>query len=165
MPQPQMPDPTTVPSGAPAAVPLKVASLASGIPILFLGQELGSQGLIVFLTLLFYLSPYVLIAVAPPPRRHFQVGFAAGYAFAMIVVLLVYFVARSLGAPTSTAIVSLYGLALLFNLTLFAIAVITWTRLRKSIDNGATTSMLFTGLVFPFVGFVVVAIFSNIFLP
>src|SRR6266850_2955435 len=68
MSKPELPDPITVVSGLPADVPLKLASLAAGIPILFLRQELGSEALIVFLTLLFYLGPYVLIGFAPPPE-------------------------------------------------------------------------------------------------
>ena len=165
MSQPELPDPTTVESGLPANVPLKLASLAAGIPILFLGQELGSEALIVFLTLLFYLGPYVLIGFAPPPKRPFQVGFAAGYAFAMSVALAVYFVARSLGSPTSAAIVRSYGLGLLLNFALLTIAVITWIRLRKKIDNGATFEMLIAGLGYPLMAFIVVAIFSNVFFP
>ncbi len=66
MSKPELPDPTTVVSGLPADVPLKLASLAAGIPILFLRQELGSEALIVFVTLLFYLGPYLLIGFAPP---------------------------------------------------------------------------------------------------
>ncbi len=163
MSQPELHDRTTVVSGLPVNVPLRLASLAAGIPILFLRQELGSEALIVFLTLLFYLGPYVLIGFAPPLKRPFQVGFAAGYAFAMSVVLVIYFVARSLGSPTSAAIVSLYGLALLLNFALFAIAVITWIRLRKQIDNGATVSMLAVGLGYPFIAFVVVAILGSMF--
>jgi hypothetical protein len=147
----------------PANLPLKLAGLAAGIPILFLLQELGSEALIVFLTLLFYLGPYLLIGFAPPLKRPFQVGFAAGYAFAMSVALAIYFVARSLGSPTSTAIVSSYGFALLLNFALFTIAVITWIRLRKQIDNGATVSMLIAGLGYPFMAFVVMAILSNMF--
>jgi hypothetical protein len=165
MSQPELPDPTTVVSALPVNVPLKLASLAAGIPILFLRQELGSEALIVFLTLLFYLGPYLLIGFAPRLKRPFQVGFAAGYAFAMSVVLVIYFVGRSLGSPTSAAIVRSYGLGLLLNFALFAIAVITWIRLRKKIDNGATFSMLIAGLGCPLIAFVVVAILGNIFFP
>jgi hypothetical protein len=159
--QPELPDPTTVVSALPANVPLKIASLAAGIPILFLRQELGSEALIVFLTLLSYLGPYLLISFAPPLKQPFQVGFAAGYAFAMSVVLVIYFVARSLGSPTSTAIVSSYGLGLLLNFALFTIAVITWIRLRKKIDNGATFSMLIIALGYPFLAFLVTLIFGS----
>jgi hypothetical protein len=163
MSQPELPDPTTMVSGLPVNVPLKLASLAAGIPIVFLRQELGSEALIVFLTLLSYLGPYLLIGFAPRLKRPFQVGFAAGYAFAMSVVLVIYFVARSLGSPTSAAIVSSYGLALLLNFALFAIAVITWIRLRKQIDNGATVSMLAAGLGYPLIAFVVLLILGNLF--
>jgi hypothetical protein len=104
MSQPVLSDRTTVVSGLTVNVPLRFASLAAGIPILFLRQELGSEALIVFVTLLFYLGPYLLIGFAPPLKRPFQVGFAAGYAFAMSVALVIYFVARSLGSPTSAAI-------------------------------------------------------------
>jgi len=154
MSQPELPDPTTAVSELPVNVPLKLASLAAGIPILFLRQELGSEALIVFLTLLSYLGPYLLIGFAPPLKRPFQVGFAAGYAFAMSVALVLYFVARSLGSPTSAAIVSLYGLGLLLNFVLLTIAIITWIRLRKKIDNDATFSMLIAGLGYPFIAFV-----------
>ncbi len=163
MSQPELPEPTTVISELPVNIPLKLASLAAGIPILFLRQELGSEALIVFLTLLAYLSPYVLIGFAPPLKRQFQVGFAAGYAFAMSVALVIYFVARSFGSPTSAAIVSSYGLGLLLNFALLTIAIITWIRLRKKIDNGATFSMLIAGLGYPLIGFVVVAILGNMF--
>jgi hypothetical protein len=163
MSQPELPDPTTVVSGLPVNVPLKLASLAAGIPILFLRQELGSEALIVFLTLLSYLGPYVLIGFAPPLKRPFQVGFAAGYAFAMSVALVIYFVARSLGSPTSAAIVSSYGSGLLLNFALFTIAVITWIRLRKQIDNSATFSMLIVGLGYPLIAFVVSLIVGNLF--
>jgi hypothetical protein len=163
MSQPELPDPTTVVSALPVNVPLKLASLAAGIPIVFLRQELGSEALIVFLTLLSYLGPYVLIGFAPPLKRPFQVGFAAGYAFAMSVALVVYFVARSLGSPTSAAIVSSYGLGLLLNFALLTIAVITWIRLRKKIDNGATFSMLIVGLGYPLIAFVVSLILGNLF--
>jgi len=165
MSQPELPDRTTVVSGLAVNVPLRLASLAAGIPILFLRQELGSEALIVFLTLLFYLGPYVSIGFAPPLKRPFQVGFAAGYAFAMSVALVIYFVARSLGSPTSAGIVRSYGLALLLNFTLFTIAVITWIRLRKKIDNGATVSMFIAGLGYPLIAFVVTAIFGNMFFP
>jgi hypothetical protein len=161
MSQPDLPDPTTVVSELPANVPLKLASFAAGIPILFLLQELGSEALIVFLTLLFYLGPYVLIGFAPPLKRPFQVGFAAGYAFAMSAGLVIYFVARSLGSPTSAAIVSSYGLGLLLNFALLTIAVITWIRLRKKIDSGETFSMLIAGLGYPFIAFVVTLIFGS----
>lgn len=163
MSRPELPDPTTVVSGLPVNVPLKLASLAAGIPILFLAQELGSEALIVFLTLLFYLGPYLLIVFAPPLKRPFQVGFAAGYAFAMSVALVIYFVARSLGSPTSAAIVSSYGIGLLLNFALFTIAVITWIRLRKKIDNGATFSMLIAGLGYPLIAFVATAILGSVF--
>src|SRR5882724_6317008 len=163
MSQPELPDPTTAVSGLPVNVPLKLASLAAGIPILFLRQELGSEALIVFLTLLSYLGPYVLIGFAPPLKRPFQVGFAAGYAFAMSVALVIYFVARSFGSPISAAIVSSYGLGLLLNFALLTIAIITWIRLRKKIDNGATFSMLIAGLGYPLIAFFVVAILSNMF--
>jgi hypothetical protein len=161
MSQPELPDPTAAVSALPVNVPLKLASLAAGIQILFLGQELGSEALIVFLTLLFYLGPYLLIGFAPPLRRPFQVGFAAGYAFAMSVALVIYFVARSLGSPTSAGIVSSYGLALLLNFALFTIAVITWIRLRKKIDNNATFSTLIAGLGYPFLAFVVTLILGS----
>ncbi len=163
MSQPELPDPTTAVSELPVNVPLKLASLAAGIPILFLRQELGSEALIVFLTLLSYLGPYLLIGFAPPLKRPFQVGFAAGYAFAMSVALVIYFVGRSFGSPSSAAIVSSYGLGLLLNFALLTIAIITWIRLRKKIDNGATLSMLIAGLGYPFIAFVVVAILSNMF--
>src|SRR5437660_4496732 len=100
MSKPELSDPTTVVSELPGNVPLKLASLAAGIPILFLRQELGSEALIVFLTLLSYLGPYLLIGFAPLLKRPFQVGFAAGYALAMSVALVIFFVARSLGSPT-----------------------------------------------------------------
>src|SRR5258708_18219100 len=154
MSQPELPDPTTAVSELPVNVPLKLASLAAGIPILFLRQELGSEALIVFLTLLSYLGPYVLIGFAPPLTRPFQVGFAAGYAFAMSVALVLYFVASSLGSPTSAAIVSSYGLGLLLNFALLTIAIVTWMRLRKKIDNDETFSMLIAGLGYPFIAFV-----------
>jgi len=154
-----------VESGLPVNVSLKLASLAAGIPMVFLRQELGSEGLIVFFTLLAYLGPYLFIGFAPPLKRPFQVGFAAGYAFAMSVVLVIYFVARSLGSPTSAAIVRSYGLGLLLNFALFTVAVITWIRLRKKIDNGATFSMLIAGLGYPLIAFVVVAILANLFYP
>jgi len=163
MSKPELPDPTTVVSGLPANVPLKLASLAAGIPILFLRQELGSEALIVFVTLLFYLGPYLLIGFAPPLKRPFQVGFAAGYAFAMSVALVLYFVARSLGSPTSAAIVSSYGLGLLLNFALLTIAVITWIWLRKKIDNGETFAMLIVGLGYPFLAFVATLILGNLF--
>ena len=163
MSQPELPDPTTPVSELPVNVPLKLASLAAGIPILFLRQELGSEALIVFLTLLSYLGPYVLIGFAPPLKRPFQVGFAAGYAFAMSLALVIYFVGRSFGSPSSAAIVSSYGLGLLLNFALLTIAIITWIRLRKKIDNGATFSMLIAGLGYPFMAFFVVAILSNMF--
>jgi hypothetical protein len=165
MSQPELPDPTTVVSGLLFNVPLRLASLAAGIPILFLRQELGSEALIVFVTLLFYLGPYLFIGFAPPLKRPFQVGFAAGYAFAMSVVLVIYFVARSLGSPTSAAIVRSYGLGLLLNFALLTTAVITWIRLRKQIDNDATVSMLAAGLGYPLIAFVVVAILGNMFFP
>jgi hypothetical protein len=79
----------------------------------------------------------------------------------MSVVLVIYFVARSLGSPTSAAIVSSYGLGLLLNFALLTIAVITWIRLRKKIDNGETMSMLIVGLGYPFMAFVVVAILGS----
>jgi hypothetical protein len=161
MSQPVLPDRTTVVSGLTVNVPLRLASLAAGIPILFLRQELGSEALIVFVTLLFYLGPYLLIGFAPPLKRPFQVGFAAGYAFAMSVALVIYFVARSLGSPTSAAIVSSYGLGLLLNFALLTIAVITWIRLRKKIDNGATFSMLIVGLGYPFIAFFVTLILGS----
>ena len=163
MSKPELPDPTTVVSGLPADVPLKLASLAAGIPILFLRQELGSEALIVFVTLLFYLGPYLLIGFAPPLKRPFQVGFAAGYAFAMSVVLVIYFVARSLGSPTSAAIVSSYELGSLLNFALLTTAVITWIRLRKKIDNGETFAMLIVGLGYPFLAFVATLILGNLF--
>jgi len=165
MSQPELPAPHTVVSALRVNVPLKLASLAAGIPMLFLRQELGSEALIVFATLLFYLGPYLLIVFAPPLKPPFQVGFAAGYAFAMSIALVIYFVARSLGSPTSTAIVSSYGLALLLNFALFTIAVITWIRLREKIDNGATFSLLLAGLGYPLIAFVVVAILGNMFFP
>ena len=165
MSQPELPDPATVVSALPVDVPLKLASLAAGIPILFLRQELGSEALIVFLTLLFYAGPYLLIFFAPPLKRPFQVGFAAGYAFAMSVALVIYFVARSLGSPTSAAIVSAYELGLLLNFALLTTAVIIWIRLRKKIDNGATFSTLIAGLGYPLIAFVVIAILGNIFFP
>jgi hypothetical protein len=56
MSQPELPDRTTVVSGLRVNVPLRLASLAAGIPIVFLRQELGSEALIVFVTLLFYLG-------------------------------------------------------------------------------------------------------------
>ena len=161
MSQPELPDPTRAVSELPANVPLKLASFAAGIPILFLGQELGSEALIVFLTLLFYLGPYLLIGFAPRLKRPFQVGFAAGYAFAMSVALVIYFVARSLGSPTSSGIVSSYGLALLLNFALFTIAVITWIRLRNKIDNDATFSTLIAGAAYPFLAFVVTLMLGN----
>lgn len=117
------------------------------------------------LTLLFYVGPYLFIAFAPPLKRPFQVGFAAGYGFAMSVALVIYFVARSLGSPTSTAIVNSYGLGLLLNFALFTIAVIAWIRLRKKIDNSATSSMLLAGLGYPLIAFVVVAIVGSTFFP
>jgi hypothetical protein len=162
MSQPELPDRTTVVSELPANVPLKLASLAAGIPVLFLRQELGSEALIVFFTLLVYLGPYLLIGFAPPQKRPFQVGFAAGYASAMSVALAIYFVARSLGSPTSTGIVSSYGLALLLNFALLTIAIITWIRLRKQIDNDATFSMLFAGLAYPFMVFIVTLILGSL---
>jgi len=163
MSQPELPDHTTAVSELAVNVPLKLGSLAAGIPILFLRQELGSEALIVFLTLLSYLGPYVLIGFAPPLKRPFQVGFAAGYSFAMSVALVIYFVARSFGSPISAAIVSSYGLGVLLNFALLTIAIITWIRLRKKIDNGATFSMLIAGLGYPLIAFFVVAILSNMF--
>jgi hypothetical protein len=160
MSKPELPDPTTV-VGLPADVPLKLASLAAGIPILFLGQELGSEALVVLLTLLFYLGPYLLITFAPPRKRPFQVGFAAGYAFAMSVVLVIYFVARSLGSPTSAVIISSYGLGLLLYFALLTTAVITWILLRKKIDNGETFAMLVVGLGYPFLAFVATLILGS----
>ena len=155
MSEPDLTDVTPVVSELPVNVPLKLASIAAGIPILFLRQELGSEALIVFLTVVFYLGPYLLIGFAPPRKRPFQVGFAAGYASAMSVALAIYFVARSLGSPTSSAIVRLYGSGLLLNFALLAIAVITWIRLRKKIDNGATISMLIAGVGYPLIAFAV----------
>lgn len=163
MSQPELPDRTAVVSGLLVNVPLRLASLAAGIPILFLRQELGSEALIVFVTLLFYLGPYLLIGFAPPLKLPFQVGFAAGYAFAMSVALVIYFVARSLGSPTSTAIVRSYGSGLLLNFALLTIAVITWIRVRKKIDNGETVSMLTKGLGYPFIAFVVSLLLGNMF--
>jgi len=52
---------------------------------------------------------------------------------------------------------------LLLNFALLTIAIITWIRLRKKIDNDATFSMLIAGLGYPFIAFVVVAILSNMF--
>src|SRR5260221_2522 len=54
MSQPELPDHTTAVSELAVNVPLKLGSLAAGIPILFLRQELGSEALIVFLTLRSY---------------------------------------------------------------------------------------------------------------
>jgi hypothetical protein len=165
MSQPELPDPATVASALPGNVPLKLASLAAGIPILFLRQELGSEDLIVFFTLLFYLGPYLLISFAPPLKRSSQVGFAAGHAFGMSVALAIYFVGRSLGSPTSAAIAWSYGLALLLNFALFTIAVIAWIRLRKQIDSNAAFPMLIAGLGYPLLAFIVVAILGNAFFP
>ncbi len=81
----------------------------------------------------------------------------------MSVVLVIYFVARSLGSPTSAAIVSSYELGLLLNFALLTTAVITWIRLRKKIDNGETMSMLIVGLGYPFMAFVVSLILGNLF--
>jgi hypothetical protein len=163
MSQPELPDRGTVVSGLLVNVPLRLASLAAGIPILFLRQELGSEDLIVFATLLFYLGPYLFISFAPPLKLPFQVGFAAGYAFAMSVALVIYFVGRSLGSPTSAAIVRSYGSGLLLNFALLTIAIITWIRVRKKIDNGETVSMLIKGLGYPFIAFVVSLILGNMF--
>ena len=165
MPQPDPSAPNTPVSGFTANIPLKLASLAAAIPILFLAQELGSEALLVVLTFLLYVGPYLLIGFAPPLKRPFQVGFAAGYAFAMLVALAVYFAARSFGSPNSAAIVSSYGLGLLLNLALFTTAIITWIRLRKTIDNSATFSMLVAGLGYPFLAFLAVGLLANMFFP
>jgi hypothetical protein len=79
----------------------------------------------------------------------------------MSVALVIYFVARSLGSPTSAAIVSSYGLGLLLNFALLTIAIIAWIQLRKKIDNGETVSMLIKGLGYPFIAFVVTLILGN----
>ena len=163
MSQPELSDPNTVVSGSPVNFPLKLAGLAAGIPIIFLRQELDSQVLIVFLTLLFFLGPYLLIGFVPARMRPFQVGFAAGYAFSMLVALVFYLAARSVGFHSAVP-VSAYEASLLLNFALLTIAVITWIRLRKRIDNGATVSPFMFGLGYPFLAFVVMAIVSNIFL-
>jgi hypothetical protein len=142
-------------------LPLRVAGLVAGIPILFLSQELDSQARMVFLTLLFYLGPYLFIGFAPAQWGFMQVGFAAGYAFSMSLALIIYVVLRSFGLPTSVAPFNAYKMGVLLNFVLFVIAASTWKRSRNRLDQSGTFQMLALGLFYPCFAFILVALLGS----
>jgi hypothetical protein len=148
---------------SPINLPLRLAGLAAGISTISLRQELDSRVLVVFLTLLVFLGPYLLIGLVPKHMGPFQVGFATGYALSMLVALVIHFVARSLGS-TTPAPIGAYKVELLLDFALLTIAVITWIRLRKRIDNSAAFSMLVLGLGYPFFAFCFVVVLGHLFL-
>jgi hypothetical protein len=148
---------------SPINLPLRLTALAAGISIISLRQELDSRAPVVFLTLLFFLGPYIVIGFVPKRRGPLQVGFASGYALSMSVALAIYFVARSLGS-TTPAPVGAYKVGLLLNFVLLAIAVSTWIRLRKKFDNSVAFSMLVFGFGYPFFAFCFVALLGHLFL-
>src|SRR5262249_20728769 len=139
----------------PIKSPLKLASLAAGIPIVFLGQEFDSNALVVLLTLVFFVGPYVAIAFVSRDRRPFQVGFSGGYGLSMVLALCIYFVLRSFGAPVSSAPVVAYGAGLLFNFLLLTISLITWIKMRKTTDNGEVFAKFAAGCGYPFLAFLI----------
>jgi hypothetical protein len=144
-------------------LPLRLASLAAGISIISLRQELDSRLLVVILTLLVFLGPYLLIGFAPKRMGPHQVGFASGYALSMSVALTIYFVLRSFGLSTP-APVAAYKVELLLNFALLAIAVYTWIRLRNKIDHSVAFSMLVLGFGYPFIAFCSVLVLAQPFL-
>lgn len=156
-----MSQPEMAPS--PVNLPLRLAGLAAGIFIISLRQELDSRVLIVFLTLVVFLGPYLLICLAPQHMRPVQVGFAAGYAFTMSAALIIYFVVRSFGL-TTPAPLGAYKLELLLNLALLIIAVNTWIRWRNRIDKNVAFSMLAFGGCYPFFAFCFILVLGHLFL-
>jgi uncharacterized membrane protein (UPF0136 family) len=144
-------------------LPLRLAALAAGSSIISLRQELDSRALIVFLTLVVFLGPYLLIALSPQHRGPAQLGFASGYALSMSAALIVYFVARSFEAATPAPI-GAYKVGLLLNVVLLVIAVNSWIRWRKRLNNSSAFSMLVFGGCYPIFGFCLIAVLGHLFL-
>ena len=139
----------------PFLVILRILALVATIPIIGLREELGSDLGIVCLTTFLYISPYVLVTVAPVQWMPQQIGLAVGYSLSMFAALVAYFVGRSFGFPTTVAPVSAYKYALVLNAMLFVVGLIMWIVHRKAVHARAFL-LLTVGLAYPFIVFLLI---------
>lgn len=137
-------------------LPLRLGALAAAVMVIQLRELIDPRA--VFLTLLFYLTPYLFIALSPERWRGFQVGFAVGFCLSMPVAIVGTLIGQ-LGfpgpEPTPDVPVVIRSSLLYLNLALVVIAIGTWIWGRKRISHPAAAMMVLPGIAYPFAAFLI----------
>jgi hypothetical protein len=150
-------------------IALRLVALTAGIPIIWLSKEFSPRPLDIFLTLLFYLAPNIVIAICPNKWDGFRLGVGIGYPLSMIIALQLYLHARAAGAlmPTEPLTppppVSAYKAALLLNVALLvtSITFLIWRRNRLG-DLFSVILSVVGALAYPYLAFVAIAVLNQV---
>ncbi|MGA8870943.1 MAG: hypothetical protein WA434_08200 [Candidatus Acidiferrales bacterium] len=134
----------------PAALPLRIAALAAGLSIIPLRDLIDSRA--GSLTLLLYISPYVILVLLGGKWRASTVGFAVGFSTSMQIGLIATLV-FSLGFPNPIPPGVYYTAFRYLNLVLTLVATVSWVRDRKRISSFTAASMALLGVAYPFLAF------------
>jgi hypothetical protein len=130
---------------------LRLAALTAAIPVILLRNLLDPRTTL--LTLLFFLTPYLLIAWSPNSWSGFQVGFAIRLSISMQVALFAVLL-MALGFPQPEPTPSGYRAALQrLNLALTLVAITTWIRARRRTNHLTAIAVLPVGLIYLFAAF------------
>ena len=140
---------------------IRIAALAAAIPIMNLRSINGAEAGIVFMTVMFYCGPYLLVALGPPKWASVQVGFSAGYSVSMLAALLIVLVFQLPFSTLSHADLRSLHLAQSADVILLAVAVITWLWDRKRLDNASAGIFGLLGLIYPFAVFLIEMVIAS----
>jgi hypothetical protein len=131
---------------------LRLGALFAAIPIIILRNSIDPRATL--LRLLFFLTPYLLIALSPNAWTGFQVGFAVGYSVSMQVGLAASLIMQLMSIPHQEPAPQIYRHAFHYvNLALTVAAMATWIWSRRKTSYMTAVVMLMLGLVYPFFRF------------
>jgi hypothetical protein len=146
-------------------LPIRIAAAISWVPIIWLRNEISNELTVVFMTMFFYLMPYVAITFCPSKWAWFPVGFGSGYAASMQLCIWIY---EGLGGfmPVpgySRPTVNFSFPHLSPNVLFLAVSITTWLWNRRRVDNFAARLMSFVGLFYPVATFFLILFLANAF--
>jgi hypothetical protein len=135
---------------------LRLTAIAAGFSVILLRAWIDPRA--TALTLLFYLTPYLLIAFAPRRWNATQTGFAAGYSVSMqvaVIVLMVFSLGfNGPGLTSPSPIPPVFFIALRYtNVAVTVAAIVAWLYNRKSINHTTAVLTLVLGIAYPFAAF------------
>src|SRR5271163_2815381 len=136
-----------------STVVLRITAIVAGFSVILLRAWMDPR--LVFLTLLFYLTPYLFIVFAPRRLAPTQIGFAVGLAVSMQVAVIVLMIVSLGFNPPGTSPPSpwVFNAQRYVNTALAVAGIVAWIWSRKSIDHSTAGPMVVVGLVYPFLAF------------